>query len=116
MHSSDCHVRLIARRYGDEVDEEKCGHCEVCLHGTEQTNQFLCDLSTVEKRDFDEKRWDKICKESSLKRTPIVIARFAAGISSPFITKNKYKQLATFGSMADTPFEMLLERSTELCE
>lgn len=115
VQGSTCHSVVIGRRYGDEVPVGKCGHCEVCIHGTEQTDLFGRDLITIEERPFDEVRWARICQEPGLKRSPIVMARFAAGMTSPFITKSKYRLLSAFGSMADMPFKVLLDRATKFC-
>ncbi len=112
-----CHSQVIARRFGDKVAaEERCGHCEICLHGSAESHEFGQDLKTIEKRPFDEARWMKVMEEVELPREPLVLARFAAGISSPLIQKRKFRQLKTFGSMADTPFPKLLERARLTCK
>jgi len=110
-----CHMKVIAERYGDEIPQEDCGQCEVTRYGVEEPEKFGKDLATIKDRPFDEDRWRNVC-ESNVKKCPYVLARVAAGIISPFISKMGYKKLDAFGSMGDTPFEKLFERATEFCK
>lgn len=114
--SSSCQTQIIARRYGDAADaKEGCGRCENCLNGDGQAKMLRDDVKYVQDRPFDGQQWAKVVNEVGHLRQHIVIARFAAGITSPFITKSKLRKLPSFGTMCDTPFAQLLERARKVC-
>lgn len=114
FRSTSCHRKVIAKKYGDPEPVDDCSDCEVCAMGPTEPNRFDADLGSIEKRPFDEDRWPKICL-APMDRNPLVLARVASGITSPLITKMRYRNLPVFGSMTDIPYEVLLARARKFC-
>lgn len=114
FRGNTCHRKVISKKYGDAIPEDECGKCEVTVNGGVEPAKFDADLSTIEKRPFDEERWSRLCS-ADIVRKPLVLTRIAAGISSPLITKMKYHKLPVFATMTDMPYEKLLERARKLC-
>lgn len=113
--TDQCQTRFLADHLGDKLNfEGPCGHCEVCLEGPPPP----CNLKTVvQKREatpLDERRWALVQLAALPKTDPYLIARFAAGIGSPIISR-KYRKLSEFGTMSDHDFSVLLNAAAIEC-
>lgn len=109
-----CQTKFLANHLGDKVGDDYCGHCEVCLD--EKNNEF--DFKTVVNDrvaiDLDERRWALVQLAPIPKDDPYLIARFAAGISSPILSR-KFKKHSAFGCMSDHDFNVLLNAAAQMC-
>lgn len=111
-----CQTVFLAQHLGDKLDQVgPCGHCEFCIDDEQQPVRILEEVAGREEKPLDEERWAKIRMERSLpKDNPLLIARFAAGISSPIISR-KFRKFPLFGSMDDHDFNVLLRAAEKFC-
>lgn len=110
-----CQTRFLADHLGDKLNlEGPCGHCEVCLEGPPPP----CNIKTIvqdrKATVLDERRWALIQLAAIPKTDPFLIARFAAGITSPIISR-KYRKLSGYGTMSDHDFKVLLAAAAKDC-
>lgn len=116
LSANECQSAFLQKHLGDDVkDRGSCGHCEFCLNGGSNPVTISADMRKRVDKTLDERRWALIQTDPTLPRdNPLLLARFAAGISSPVITR-KYRRIATYGSMADHDFRTLLKAAEEEC-
>lgn len=122
--ASTCQTRFLATHLGDSLSTD-CGHCEVCIRNAGSKNNSApvptLDGASFKEvvehrvaRELDARRWALVELAAIPKDDPYLIARFAAGIASPIISR-KYRKLSAFGCMADHDFKVLLKAAAELC-
>lgn len=116
LGADECQSIFLQKHLGDDVKGTRsCGHCEFCLNGGSNPVEISADVRRRAKKILDERRWALIQADPTLPRdNPLLLARFAAGISSPIISR-KYRRIATYGSMADHDFRTLLKTAEEEC-
>lgn len=116
LSADSCQTKLMSKRFGDDVGSmPDCGHCAVCHAGGQQVATIEDEQVKRIGRTLDVRRWALIQAQSELPRdNPILLARFAAGISSPRISQ-LYKKLPGFGTMSDHSYETLLEAAEAEC-
>lgn len=116
MSANECQTALLQRHLGDEVEDiGPCGHCEFCLNDGKQPVNMSREARQRVAKTLDVRRWALIRKEIALPRdNPLLLARFASGISSPVIAR-KYRRLHLYGSMSDHDFQVLLKAAKEEC-
>lgn len=115
LSADECQSAYIQRHLGDEVKSGRCGHCEFCLNAGVQPVKISEDVRERAGKVLDVRRWALIQQEVALPRNnALLMARFAAGISSPVISR-KYRKLAKFGSMSDHAFTTLLDAAEQEC-
>jgi ATP-dependent DNA helicase RecQ len=116
LSATKCQTQILCRRFGDKLDtEEDCGHCAVCYAGGKAAITIENEQRNRVGRELDPIRWGLIVAQQALPRdNPVLLARFAAGISSPTINK-QFKKLPGFGTMSDLSFHTLLEAATAEC-
>lgn len=113
--AEECQTVALAKHLGDELNiSGACGHCEFCINDGRQPVTIHQDVREREERELDERRWALIQLEALPKDNPLLMARFAAGISSPIISR-KYRRLKTFGTMSDHDFNVLLRAAEKEC-
>lgn len=111
--AEECQTKFLARHLGDELNlEGPCEHCEFCLSG--QAVPFKDVVNQREERKLDQVRWSKVCNENIPRTDPLLLARIAAGITSPIISR-KFRKLASYGSMDDHDFNVLLRAAEKEC-
>lgn len=115
LSTSKCQTNLLRERFGDTGSfADSCGHCAVCFAGGKAAVAF--DKAQRERlgRKLDRMRWGLVQAQDQLPRDdPFLLARFAAGISSPRL--RKLKSLPGFASMSDHSFATLLEAAKIEC-
>lgn len=114
--TKSCQTMFLAQHLGDEIVgiEDGCGHCESCLHPNSRPFDFKSVVEKRETKTLDERKWALIQLSNLPKDDPLLLARFAAGISSPVISR-KYRKLPAFGSMVDHDFNVLLKAAEKEC-
>ncbi|PXF44500.1 putative ATP-dependent DNA helicase RecS [Gracilariopsis chorda] len=113
--AKECQTLHLANHLGDEYNATRCGHCEFCLNRGVQPVKIWDAVRAREAKKLDERRWALIQLEDIPKDNPLLMARFAAGISSPVISR-RYRRLRTFGSMSDHDFNVLLHAANKDCQ
>lgn len=116
LSATECQSALLQRYLGDEVETSHlCGHCEFCINNGTQPVTISAEMRERIGKTLDVRRWALVQQESTLpKNNALLLARFAAGISSPVISR-KYRRLRTYGSMADHDFNTLLKAAKQEC-
>lgn len=116
LSADSCQTKLMSKRFGDDVaGMPECGHCAVCHAGGQQAATIENEQVKRIGRTLDVRRWALIQAQPELPRNnPILLARFAAGISSPRISQ-LYKKLPGFGTMADHSYTTLLDAAEAEC-
>ncbi|KAI0566205.1 ATP-dependent DNA helicase RecQ [Gracilaria domingensis] len=112
--ADECQTWRLAKHLGDEVSSTGCGHCEFCLNQGVQHTKIWDQMREREYKKLDKARWALIQLEDLPKDNPLLVARFAAGITSPVISR-RFRRLRTFGSMSDHDFKVLLQAAEKEC-
>lgn len=116
LSANECQSVFLQKHLGDDVkDIENCEHCEFCLNGGSNPVTIDQDVRKRVEKALDVRRWALIQMDPTLPRdSPLLLARLAAGISSPVISR-KYRKNSAYGSMADHDFQTLLRAAEEEC-
>lgn len=110
-----CQTHYLANYLGDTLDlHGPCNHCESCITNGPQVINLKDLMNNRKMRPLDELRWARIQLAELPKTDPFLLARFAAGIPSPIISR-KYKKLSEFGTMSDHDFSVLLKAAAKEC-
>lgn len=112
--TTECQTLHLANHLGDKLDiAGPCGHCESCLSDKPRAFDFKEVVRHRVVRPLDERRWAAV-QLAQLPKDPYLMARFAAGISSPIISR-KFRKMSAFGSMSDHDFKVLLKAASKEC-
>lgn len=112
----ECQTKALATHLGDEIENNgPCDHCEFCINGGKQRVRIKEDVEKREQMELNQNKWAAVMAEELPRDDPILLARFAAGISSPVISR-KYKKFATHGSMSDHDYTTLLDAAKRECK
>ena len=108
-----CIVRQLLAHFGEDLGRE-CGHCESCLSKaprpiTNNTAGFSPAYDRSQIRAL-------VQAHPRALATPRQITRFLCGLTSPQLTQHKLTRHALFGSLADTPFQVVMAATAELAE
>ncbi|SBS32676.1 ATP-dependent DNA helicase RecQ [Marinomonas aquimarina] len=110
-----CLNHNLARYFGDQHAPERCGHCSVCRgkvlsllekDGYQVVDSLSSDLQSA-------KLW-LLQKLPQAQVTPVLLARFMAGLTQPLFTKLKARQQPSFGKYEDVAYQTLLQQAQEL--
>lgn len=113
--ATTCQTRFLANHLGDKLElTGPCGHCEVCLDEKPRMINFKQLVENRVARDIDERRWALVQLAPIPKEDPFLVARFAAGITSPIISR-MFRKESAFGCMSDHDFNVLLKAAAKLC-
>lgn len=96
--SSACFSRLLAQHFGDDLDNQECGHCTWC------TTHKPVELLEGPPVPFNTTAFNAILSKVSVRDDARLLAKIAFGISSPRITTLKMGKDPLFGSMEDHEF------------
>ena len=105
-----CLNHNLARYFGDQQAPERCGHCSVC-RGSVLSLANNDDYQMVDSLTNDmqaAKLW-LLQKLPQNQVTPVLLARFMAGLTQPVFTKLKARQRPEFGKYENTSYEEILE-------
>ena len=110
-----CLNHNLARYFGDQQAPEHCGHCSVCRgnvlsldkSGSYQViDSLFSDMQTA-------KLW-LLQKLPQNQVTPVLLARFMAGLTQPVFTKLKARQQPSFAKYEDVAYSALLNQAENL--
>jgi ATP-dependent DNA helicase RecQ len=116
LSASSCQTKLLSERFGDDVAMlADCGHCAVCHAGGRQAVTIEDEHVKRLGKELDVRRWALVQAQDALPAdNPLLMARFAAGISSPAIAK-KYRRLPGFGTLSDHSWQTLISAAEAEC-
>ena len=110
-----CLNHNLARYFGDQHAPEHCGHCSVCRgdvlsleknSGYQVIDSLSSDMQTA-------KLW-LLQKLPQNQVTPVLLARFMAGLTQPVFTKLKARQQPSFAKYEDVAYSTLLKQAENL--
>lgn len=103
----NCRVKHLLHYFG-EMKEDDCGHCDVCLDEvsecppSESPSELTAQQIQVLRSIANSSNYDKL-------ETARSITRFACGIRSPIISKQRLSSHKSFGALEDLPFDLVLK-------
>jgi ATP-dependent DNA helicase RecQ len=101
-----CIVRHLLEHFGEDLGRD-CGHCSSCSGHSKRVVQIAADSKPVKLDNGKIAALQmKNPKELGSARQ---IARFLCGLTSPLVTQAKLHKAAEFGSLATSPFHLVLE-------
>jgi ATP-dependent DNA helicase RecQ len=101
-----CIVRHLLAHFGEDLGRD-CGHCSSCSGHSKRVVQIAADSKPVKLDNGKiEALQMKYPKELGSARQ---MARFLCGLTSPLVTQAKLPKAAEFGSLATSPFHLVLE-------
>ncbi len=110
-----CLNHNLARYFGDQQAPEHCSHCSVCRGdvlsldkngGYQMIDSLSSDMQTA-------KLW-LLQKLPQNQVTPVLLARFMAGLTQPVFTKLKARQQPSFAKYEDVAYSALLNQAENL--
>ncbi|MFP4242452.1 MAG: ATP-dependent DNA helicase RecQ [Chitinispirillaceae bacterium] len=103
FENRECLPYALARYFGETISAEGCGHCSVCTGGPVRMEP-AARLSPLESYDMHSIT-SQITEAAGDKATPLLVAKFLCGISTPLFTKVKAAKMSGFGKLEAYPFE-----------
>jgi ATP-dependent DNA helicase RecQ len=106
-----CIVRRLLRHFGEELGRD-CGHCSSCLG---DSSRVILRAGETEPVNLDRAKIGSLQMENSKALgSARQVARFLCGLSSPLVTLAKLHKQVGFGSLAETPFQMVLKAAEKI--
>lgn len=110
-----CLNHNLARYFGDQQAPEHCGHCSVCRGNVlsldkNSSYQVVDSLSS----DMQTAKLWLLQKLPQSQVTPVLLARFMAGLTQPVFTKLKARQQPSFAKYEDVAYSTLLNQAENL--
>ena len=110
-----CLNHNLARYFGDQQAPEYCGHCSVCRGNVLSLDKNV-DYQMIDSLSSDmqtAKLW-LLQKLPQSQVTPVLLARFMAGLTQPVFTKLKARQQPSFAKYEDVAYSTLLNQAENL--
>ncbi len=108
MTLAACRTNRLSEYFG-EPREQPCGHCSWCLEGEAPP------LPPAHGSTLDDQSWRQVeavrQEHAEVLADPRALARFLAGLTSPYLSKRKLTSHAMFGRYGEVPFSQLLARA-----
>jgi ATP-dependent DNA helicase RecQ len=110
-----CITRRLLAHFGEELEDENCGHCHFCRTG-EPASQVVLPASRIAPftEDDAEEIRALIFEENAALASPRALTRYLCGLTSPATTRGKLTRQSGFGRWAKVPFRTLLAQ-VEAC-
>ena len=110
-----CLNHNLARYFGDQQAPERCGHCSVCRGNVlslakNESYQVVDSLAS----DMQAAKLWLLQKLPQNQVTPMLLARFMAGLTQPVFTKLKARQQLGFAMYEDVAYSTLLKQAENL--
>jgi ATP-dependent DNA helicase RecQ len=102
FESDACISKQLAGYFGEDLEEEHCGHCSFCKNGKAllQNTTTLKPLSDFEFREITNEFTQAVGEQFSEAN----LTKFLCGIYTPVFSKLKIKKLPYFGILESYPF------------
>lgn len=102
FESDACICKQLAGYFGENLADERCGHCSFCKNGKAVL------LYTTELKPLSHFKYGKITTEfmqaAGEQFSEVNLTKFLCGIYTPVFSKLKIKQLPCFGILESYPF------------
>ena len=102
FESDSCISRQLARYFGEDIAEDRCGHCSFCGTGRAALAQ------TVKRPPLSTFHFQEVANEfvrtAGSHRSVLNATKFLCGVSSPALIKLSVKKLPHFGVLERYPF------------
>ena len=110
-----CLNHNLARYFGDQQAPERCGHCSVCRGNVlslakNESYQVVDSLAS----DMQAAKLWLLQKLPQNQVTPMLLARFMAGLTQPVFIKLKARQQPSFAKYEDVAYSTLLNQAENL--
>ncbi len=105
FENRECLSFALARYFGETMSEQGCGHCSVCTDGPVKM-EAAARLSPPESYDI-QSITREIAEAAGDKATPLLLAKFLCGISTPLFTRVKAGKMSGFGMLEAYPYEQV---------
>ncbi|MDO6709626.1 RecQ family ATP-dependent DNA helicase [Aliiglaciecola sp. 2_MG-2023] len=117
FQNKQCLSQTLARYFDDNSLTQACGHCSVCLSGGINLPEIIDSAAP------DQERLEKIFAELSASYTAkfdepvsrVLFTRFLAGLSNPYLTKIKARNLNGFGLCQSMRYQQLFALVEKVC-
>jgi ATP-dependent DNA helicase RecQ len=110
-----CITRRLLAHFGEEIDDENCGHCHFCGTGEPAAHIVLPCSPIVPFTEADtEDIRALIFEENAALRSPRAVTRYFCGLASPATGRAKLNRRPDFGRWAAVPFKTVLAQ-VEAC-
>jgi ATP-dependent DNA helicase RecQ len=106
--NAGCQVARLSAHFGEPLPRP-CGHCSWCLTGEPVVLPPRANATIPD--DVWRQMTSLRAEHSEELADPRNVARFLAGITSPWLTRAKLTSHDLFGALSDLPFGVLLERA-----
>ncbi len=105
-----CQSSALGEHFGQPL-EEPCGHCTWCLERRPEV------LPPREHGGIPDDIWEEAMQlrreHPKVLRDARVLARFLCGVPSPQLTKAKLNRNPLYGSLANVPFQTVVQKASE---
>jgi ATP-dependent DNA helicase RecQ len=105
-----CIVRRLLDYFGEDLGRD-CGHCGGCRGETQRSISVPRQAVPV---SLDITKIAAVRRESpQALGSPRQLARFLCGLNSPLLTQTKLNKAPLFGSLAETPFHIVMSMTAD---
>jgi ATP-dependent DNA helicase RecQ len=102
FESHTCISNRLAKYFGDQLKEKRCGHCSVC-HGSKAEIKHTTDLKSL--TDFSPKELVSAFKrQAGNNYSTLNATKFLCGISSPVLSALKVKSISNYSVLENYQF------------
>jgi ATP-dependent DNA helicase RecQ len=102
FESDACISRQLAGYFGENIENERCGHCSYCQSG-KVVLQSTTELKPLSHFEFNAIT-DEFIRAVGEQFSPVNLTKFLCGIYTPVFSKLKIKKLPHFGIFESYPF------------
>jgi len=102
FESDACLSKQLAKYFGENLANERCGHCSFCKSG-KAVLQNTTELKPLSQFDYG-KITTEFMKAAGEQFSEVNLTKFLCGIYTPVFSKLKIKQLPCFGILESYPF------------
>lgn len=109
LQDQQCLSRALAHYFDDTQMQQDCGHCSVCIgkHLPWPQPQALPDLSQYQAQQLCQPLQQVIQQQFGVVAPVDLLTRYLAGISAPWLTRVKARQLGSMGILEHYPYQQV---------
>ncbi len=97
FQSADCLSRSLAEYFGEKLKFKNCGHCSTCRSGPVKIERSH-ELAPLSSFNFEELS-SALAEKLKHKNSPALTAKFLCGITAPYLTQARAKNLRGFAAL-----------------
>ena len=109
LQDQQCLSRALAHYFDDTQMQQDCGHCSVCIgkYLPWPQPQTLPDLSQYQAQQLCQSLQQAIQQQFGVVAPVDLLTRYLAGISAPWLTRVKARQLGNMGILEHYPYQQI---------